>query len=499
MRRLLAAAVVIALTLPFSGTADTTVGPRFAIAATPGMEGSISLAFDGTNFLVGIQGDAASHANVTAQLVSQSGTLVGQRISVGRTGNIPHVAFDGTNYLMVWSDDPDLQNEDVYGQLISPSGSLIGLPFPISQAPGQQEVAGLYALAYDGTNYLVVWLDFSGGENNREVRGQLVSRTGALVGPEIPLVTVGENFDDLAVAFDGTDYLLVWLERRTGPELWDLKGRFVTKAGVPLDPFVISEAPSDRQNPVGLAFDGANYLVAWSGDRDIYGRMVSPSGTPLASELTISARRSGNQIAPFVAFGGNNYLVTWTDAGGASPVTNSDIRGRFIGRSGDFAGSEFPINTDAGNQIGSAVAFGGGKHVVVWNSGVTDTGGTGGSHFLFGDVFGAFVLPDTRPGKLSVSPAKVNFKKVRAGQRRTKGLLLRNTGYAPLMVQVGTPQPPFSVVSGGGTQQILPRGRMTVTLEFAPAQRGSFGGVLPVTSDDPLKPIVEIPLTGAGI
>ena len=80
----------------------------FPIATTSGREFAVSAASDGTNYLVGIQGDQKDHADITAQLVSQTGTLVGSRISVPRTGGAPFVAFDGNNYLMVWDDDASI-------------------------------------------------------------------------------------------------------------------------------------------------------------------------------------------------------------------------------------------------------------------------------------------------------------------------------------------------------------------------------------------------------
>ena len=63
---------------------------------------SLSSAFDGTNYLVGIQGDQTVSYDISAQLVSFAGTPVGSLISVGRTGGAVWVAFDGTNYLMIW-------------------------------------------------------------------------------------------------------------------------------------------------------------------------------------------------------------------------------------------------------------------------------------------------------------------------------------------------------------------------------------------------------------
>jgi len=205
--------------------------------------------------------------------------------------------------------------------------------------------------------------------------------------------------------------LVVWETRRSGPELWDIQGRFINRAGALSAPFTISQTPSPSFNPVTVAFDGTNYLVAWNRDLglgfpnptiwDIYGRLVLPSGSFVRQEFTIT-NTPGNQVFPFIAFDGTNYLMTWTetsnDANGNFVCDNgegtcTDIYGRFISPSGTLVGSAFPITTDAGNQLGSAVVFGGGKYLVVWNSVVDLSGG----RFTGGDVFGAFIVPAKAP------------------------------------------------------------------------------------------------------
>ena len=101
---ILAAIAVLLSFLSVKSVYPITIGSEFPIATTAVREFCVSVAFDGTNYLVGIQGDADAHYNVGGQLVSQSGTLVGPLISTGRTGGVPLVAFDGTNYLVVWDD-----------------------------------------------------------------------------------------------------------------------------------------------------------------------------------------------------------------------------------------------------------------------------------------------------------------------------------------------------------------------------------------------------------
>ena len=84
------------------------LGSEFPIAVTTEQEFALlspPKPFDGTNYLVGIQGNDIHNSSTTAQLISQSGQLVGDRIVTGTSGGVPFVAFDGDNYLLVWDDD----------------------------------------------------------------------------------------------------------------------------------------------------------------------------------------------------------------------------------------------------------------------------------------------------------------------------------------------------------------------------------------------------------
>src|ERR1039457_5515206 len=93
----------LAVVFFFSQAQATTIFP----IATNGtvQQAGFSAAFSGTNYLVGIQGDAVEHDDITAQLISTNGSLIGSRIAIGRTGGNPSVAFGGTNYFLVWAED----------------------------------------------------------------------------------------------------------------------------------------------------------------------------------------------------------------------------------------------------------------------------------------------------------------------------------------------------------------------------------------------------------
>ena len=102
--------LAIALTVGVACLPCSQAG-QFQITTNNTRKFAASVAFDGANYLVAIQGDnlfsrANTNSQVAAQLVSQSGTVVTPLIDTGRnTGHgLHYAAFDGTNYLMGWSD-----------------------------------------------------------------------------------------------------------------------------------------------------------------------------------------------------------------------------------------------------------------------------------------------------------------------------------------------------------------------------------------------------------
>ena len=427
---LMGIAFLLAAFLPITAGYAGTISSEFPIATSAGEELSRSAAFDGTNYLVGIQGDEAADYNITAQLVSQSGALVGSRISTSRTGGAPLVAFDGTNYLMVWADDATYPHDIIYGQLISKAGATVESPFVIGTPSG--EYGSPVGVVFDGSNYFVAWNTADGGDAV-DLYGQFISPSGSLLGSPVAITTAIYQQRDAALAFDGTNILVVWADGRrrihNGPcpvgygyYPTDIYGQFVTKSGEGSagslfgSNFIINENSYPSDNPLNIAFDGTNYLVVWmdevimgttcpdyeeiGGQWDLFGQLIDKSGSKVGSVISVSTA-SGQQFAPSIAFDGTNYLVSWTDmrndANGnwtcdAEEGTCSDIYGQFVSKSGALLGSEFIINNDEGNQLGG---FGGyavnGKLFGLINTGVDL------ALDLWGDVYGVFISSAETP------------------------------------------------------------------------------------------------------
>ncbi len=67
-----------------------------------------------------------------------------------------------------------------------------------------------------------------------------------------------------------------------------------------------------------VAFDGTNFLVVWTdwraGDNaDIYGARVTPTGTVLDPNGLAITAQAEDQERPAVVFGSDRYLIVWED------------------------------------------------------------------------------------------------------------------------------------------------------------------------------------------
>ena len=126
----------------------------------------MSVLFNGTNYLavwtdetiIGNGKLGSGEWGVFGQLIDKSGNLVGSVINISTASGEkfgPFIVFDGTNYLVTWTDMTKTTNWDIYGQYISSSGTIVGSPFPVDTDKGNQ-FGGFSGLAVDGKLFGIV-------------------------------------------------------------------------------------------------------------------------------------------------------------------------------------------------------------------------------------------------------------------------------------------------------------------------------------------------------
>ena len=126
-----------------------------------------------------------------------------------------------------------------------------------------------------------------------------------------------------AGAFGKDVYLVAWSEgsrqiNRPAADIYCTRidartGRRLDPSGIP-----VCTAPDLQEWPT-VAFDGTNFLVVWEDFRsgsqyDIYAARVTPEGKVLDPNGIAVATGPWNQARPAAGFGNGHYLITWTDA-----------------------------------------------------------------------------------------------------------------------------------------------------------------------------------------
>ena len=126
-----------------------------------------------------------------------------------------------------------------------------------------------------------------------------------------------------AVAFGKTVYLAAWSDgsRNPGQETADIYcARIEPRTGRALDPkgILVCRATGLQERPA-VAFNGTNFLVVWQdlrngADYDLYAARVTEDGRVLDPDGFAVIARPGNQGWPTVAFADGWFVIAWMDA-----------------------------------------------------------------------------------------------------------------------------------------------------------------------------------------
>lgn len=399
---------------------------------------SPAISFDGVNYTVVWDDWSDGYKGVFGTRVSPAGVVLDpERIDIAnsaRRQEAPAIAFDGTNYMVVWQDEPG--GSDIYGarvgtngEVLDPGGKLISPSIRLKRDP---------AIAFDGTNYLVIWEDEL-HNTWHDVYGTRVSPSGAVLDPAGIAISTASQWQLFpTLAFDGVNYMVVWVDWRNGPAA--IYGARVTPSGAVLDPFGIAISTAlDWREQAAIAFDGANYMTFWwmrrDGSENIFGARLNPSGEVLGSDEVIVSTRVNEQMNSAAASDGTDYMVVWEDDRSG---ISKDIFGSRVTASGavlDPLG--ISVSTVSGDQSAPAIASDGMDYLAVWQDLSTDDGDIRGARISSsGELLdpGGIVISDAalEQSKPAVAFDGTNYmvvwEDVRAGSRDIYGTRVTSSG-----------------------------------------------------------------------
>jgi len=260
----------------FINTSGTLVGNSFTIATNVSTQRpeSIDFCLGGNNILVVF---TKTNDYLYGQFVSKNGSLIGNQFQISFThAREISIAYDNTNFLVTWVEIIPSTDKDIYGQFVSNSGSLVGMNFLIDGGPYFSD--NPLDIAFDGNRYFLVYHEAESVMHNWFIAGKFITKSG-IIQETITICDTSLGPFIASVAFDGSNYLVTWTQ------FSDLtfRGKFYNVSGNPIgSDFLIMNASSGKVPVGGVGYGGGLYLAVATkidsnfSNGDVYGRFISP-------------------------------------------------------------------------------------------------------------------------------------------------------------------------------------------------------------------------------
>ncbi|MDD2890286.1 MAG: hypothetical protein PHE49_06575 [bacterium] len=291
------------------------------------------------------------------------GKVRGNEISISTSSfsqTAPCVVSNKQNYLVVWQDEinSSITGVDIWGRIILENGTKND-SFPICNLSQNQF---LPKAAYDGSNYLVIWVNEGGG-----IYGQFLDKDGAFI--DTNLLIVNGPILQASLWSNGNNYLIAWVNDSI-PSDMNICGSIISKTGVPLSSsFFISNAPDTQLFPEVTSFD-SNYFVVWSdkrnGDWDIFGQKIAYDGMLIGNNFPICQKSVPEQRAK-LASNDTIIMIVWEEDYGL--FIGWDIHASIMDTSMNYLYKDSVICDAAWDQRAPSVCWSAkdGKFIVGWN------------------------------------------------------------------------------------------------------------------------------------
>ncbi|MEO0128586.1 MAG: hypothetical protein ABIL44_12675 [candidate division WOR-3 bacterium] len=224
----------------------------------------------------------------------------------------PDVCFGGGYYFAVWIDRRNSYNE-VYGARVSTTGTVLE-PNGIQIGTDAQPYFYYPSVAYNGTNYFVIWS--SPSFSPYKIMGRFINTNGSYGSNIFDVLTLSQSAYTTRIAWSGSNYLLCWIEYQPVGYTYTVKGCMLSSSGTPIGS-IFTIADTVDYSSLAVRHSGVNYLVTFSkivgSYNQICGRFYSTSGTPLGPYFNISNINYNCYNCDHYLGANNKFLTVWQE------------------------------------------------------------------------------------------------------------------------------------------------------------------------------------------
>ena len=288
------------------------------------------------------QGGQQGFQRIYARFLSAGNLWLGEDMQVNTFSNNSQVdpvvtSLANSNVVVAWASFNQAAStslQDVYAQVLSPTGQKLGGEFQVNQFISYNQRAPAIAALSDG-RFVVAWVseqqrsfDAPGntagtsGTSSVDVYARIFTANGTPAGNEFR-VNTSSNFcsSPHVAAASGGGFMVVWAERSPSRDTngWDIWGTTLSNAGIGGAARCINTTRFGDQYLPSISWDGMDYLVTWTGlgqdgsQEGVFAQFLHDDGSPDQAEFRVNTTWINQQMQPVVASDGQGrFLAAWT-------------------------------------------------------------------------------------------------------------------------------------------------------------------------------------------
>lgn len=301
------------------------------------------------------------------------------------------------NLVVTWESD-DGSGRGIFGQVLTSSGSIIGNKFAVNTNTNSwQNAVEITALADGG--WLAVWRS----DHNARIQGQRYNANGAAVGEEVNLTGNMDSRGGTVVAMPDGGWIFAF--HGSGVSGWEtLFSRYDASGNIVGETIrANSTTLSDQFDPALAILADGGWVIAWTSDGQdgsgygIYAQRYNADGSPRGSEVQVNTYTRSAQNEPSIAaLKDGGWVISWTSSGQdgsntgiysqrftADGIAYGDVKLEFVGLpTNDRLIGDSADNTFAGGAGDDYLAGGGGNDLLISGAGLDTLVGDAGDDRL---------------------------------------------------------------------------------------------------------------------
>jgi len=265
----------------------------------------------------------------------------------------PAVAFDDTNYFIVWNS-----GLDIYGIRLSTAGQVLdNIAIPVLVEPSDHLT---YPDIIFGGNYYLVACHNNNHYSDHDPYYTRVSPTGEVIDspPRQFTYDPGPTF----LSYSGNTYIAI-VGRQ--PSTWGSTSNYI----IDESGNIVAHLNGGRMESIDyplqadISFNGNHYQFVWRHNYDISTIKIDIFGNVLDQEIIVD-NSLGDQLYPSIASDGNDFFVIWEDR---SEINDYNIYGARINNNGEVLDNPaIVISDNPFCQQNPSIEFDGTNYWVIW-------------------------------------------------------------------------------------------------------------------------------------